>query len=99
MVTKEQVLETLKTVKDPEIGLDVVSLGLIYEVAVADDKVKVIMTLTSPMCPLGEVLVEEVQKALGGLAGVAGVEVQLTFEPPWDPSRMSEEAKTELGVL
>jgi metal-sulfur cluster biosynthetic enzyme len=98
MVTEEQVKEKLKTVKDPEIGLDIISLGLVYGVELAADEVKITMTLTSPMCPLGDTLVAEVKKALAEL-GAAAAEVQLTFDPPWDTSKMSEEAKAELGVL
>lgn len=98
MVTEEQIKEKLKTVKDPEIGLDIVSLGLVYGVEVETDKVKITMTLTSPMCPLGETLVGDVQRAVGEL-GAAEVAVNITFDPPWDTSKMSEEAKAELGVL
>ncbi len=99
MVTKEQVWEKLKTVKDPEIGLDIVSLGLVYGAEVDGGQVKVTMTLTSPMCPLGDTLISDTKAALGSLPGVTGVAVEITFEPPWETSKMSDEAKAELGVL
>ncbi len=99
MITKEQVREKLKTVKDPEIGLDVVSLGLVCGVEVGSRQVKVTMTLTSAMCPLGDTLINDTRAAIGGLPGVDGVEVEITFDPPWDTSKMSEDAKAELGVL
>lgn len=105
MLTEEQIKEKLKTVKDPEMGLDVVSLGLIYGVEIdggrpasSAGKVKITMTLTSPLCPLGDTLVEEVRRAMGEL-GVAEVTVNLTFDPPWDTSKISDEARAELGVL
>lgn len=98
MPTEEQIKEKLKTVKDPEIGLDIISLGLVYGVETTADKVKITMTLTSPMCPLGDTLLAEVKKALSEL-GATAAEVQLTFDPPWDTSKMSEAAKAELGVL
>ncbi len=100
MVTKEQVLEKLKEVKDPEIGVDVVSLGLVYEVlAGSDNRVKLTMTMTSPMCPLGDVIINEAKEKVKELPGVAEVEVEMTFDPPWDTSRMSSDAKAELGIL
>ncbi|MEK7611610.1 MAG: metal-sulfur cluster assembly factor [Patescibacteria group bacterium] len=98
MLTKEQVWEKLKKVKDPEIGLDIVSLGLVYGVAVEGGQVKVTMTLTSPMCPLGDSLVSDVKASLKDFDGVSDTEVQMTFDPPWDTSRMSADAKAELGV-
>lgn len=99
MITKEQVWEKLKTVKDPEIGLDVVSLGLVYGVEVDGGQIKVTMTLTSPMCPLGDTLINDTKAALSALPEVTGVEVEITFDPPWDTAKMSEDAKAELGVL
>lgn len=99
MLTREQVLEKLKTVKDPEIGLNIVALGLIYDVLIDGGKVKVTMTLTSPMCPLGDSLVSDVKASLKDLDGAGDIEVQMTFDPPWDTSRMSADAKAELGVL
>lgn len=99
MITQEAVLEKLKTVNDPEIGMNIVALGLVYEVAVDGGRVKVIMTLTSPMCPLGDILTNNVREAVKSLDGVTETEVQITFEPPWDTSKMSADAKAELGVL
>lgn len=99
MPTEEQVKEKLKTVKDPEMGLDIVSLGLIYGVEMEGESVKITMTLTSPLCPLGDTLVGDVRKVIEELGEVGEVEVALTFDPPWDASKMSDEAKAELGVL
>ncbi|MBL7160409.1 MAG: metal-sulfur cluster assembly factor [Candidatus Aenigmarchaeota archaeon] len=94
MVTEKQVWEALKEVKDPELDIDVVTLGLIYEVKVEGEKAKIKMTFTSPFCPYGQALVEEVkQKAVA--AGVKDAEVEIVFDPPWEPSA---ELKATLGV-
>lgn len=97
---KATVLEALKTVRDPEIPVNLVDLGLIYELAVAaDGKVFVEMTLTSPSCPVAGSLPGEVEKAIRGVAGVGDVRVKLAWTPPWHPDLMSEEARLELGML
>jgi metal-sulfur cluster biosynthetic enzyme len=97
--TDAEVLENLKNVYDPEIGINIVDLGLVYDIDVADDgDVLVTMTLTSLGCPLGPVIVQEVTGALGDLPGIGGVDVKLVWSPPWSPERMSEEAKDELGI-
>ena len=98
MVNKESVIEKLKTVKDPEINLNIVDLGLVYGVEVSGEVVKVTMTMTSPMCPWGETLVSDVTKAVKEIAGVKDAEVIITFDPPWGADKMSEEAKLELGI-
>jgi metal-sulfur cluster biosynthetic enzyme len=97
MVTEEQVRRALKHVYDPEIGVNVQDLGLVYGVQVENDVVHVDMTLTSPGCPLGPQIIESVQRQVGALEGVQEVNVQLVWSPPWSPEMMSEEAKDELG--
>ncbi len=99
----EKVWEELKTVYDPEIPASIVDLGLVYDIASepaeGGQRVLVTMTLTAPGCGIGPVLVEDVRRKVERLPGVSDVEVQLVFEPPWDPSRMSEAARLELGML
>ena len=94
------VLEALKTVRDPEIPMDLVELGLIYELIVKKGgTVYVEMTLTTPACPVAQSMPGEVETAIGTVAGVNEVRVKLVWSPPWDKDRMSEEAKLELGML
>ncbi len=93
------IVEALKTVYDPEIPVDIYELGLIYQVDVRDDKsVYLQMTLTSPMCPVAETLPPEVEAKVMGVPGVAGVELDLVWEPPWAPAMMSEAAKLTLNM-
>lgn len=94
---EEQAWNLLRTVYDPELGLDVVNLGLIYELKVEPPRAYVRMTLTTPGCPLHDSMGDAVRQALGRLPGVEAVEVELTFEPPWTPERLSQEAKRLLG--
>jgi metal-sulfur cluster biosynthetic enzyme len=95
----EDVRESLKGVYDPEIGINIVDLGLVYDTDVADNgDVLVTMTLTSLGCPLGPVIVQEVTGALKDLPGIGSVDVKLVWSPPWSPDAMSEEAKDELGI-
>jgi FeS assembly SUF system protein len=90
----------LKTIYDPEIPVDIYELGLIYDVFVNEDKdVKILMTLTSPNCPVAETLPVEVEERVKSLDLVKGAEVEITFDPPWTQDLMSEEAKLELGLL
>ncbi len=97
MVTEEQVGEALKNVYDPEIGINVQDLGLVYGVEIEGQTVHIDMTLTSPGCPLGPQIVRDVQRQVGALEGVEKVDVQLVWSPMWSPDMMSEEAKDELG--
>ena len=98
-VTEERVREELKGVVDPEIGLDVINLGLIYDVKVDGDAVSVLMTLTSPGCPVAGMFIANVKNAVEAIPGVGSCSVDLTFTPPWDPrSHASEEAKMMLGI-
>lgn len=96
----DEIDEVLRTVYDPEIPVNIVALGLVYELEVSDDgKVKIIMTLTAPGCPVGGEIVSEVQQKVEAVEGVTDVYVHLTFDPPWNRDMMSEEAKLELGFL
>jgi len=96
----EPVLEALKTVRDPEIPVNLVDLGLIYELLVRKDGIVFVeMTLTTPACPVAGSLPGEVESAVGAVPGVNEVRVNLVWTPPWSPERMSEEAKLELGML
>ena len=96
----EKIVAVLKTIYDPEIPVDIYELGLIYDVFVNEDKdVKILMTLTSPNCPVAETLPVEVEERVKSLDLVKGAEVEITFDPPWTQDLMSEEAKLELGLL
>lgn len=100
LTIKHEVTEQLKTVYDPEIPVNIFELGLIYEVNVLEEqKVHILMTLTAPACPAAEMLPEEIKEKASGVEGVSEVEVEITFDPPWDQEMMSEEAKLELGML
>jgi metal-sulfur cluster biosynthetic enzyme len=97
--TKDDVLAGLKNVYDPEIGINIVDLGLVYDADIAEaGDVLVTMTLTSLGCPLGPVIVQEVNNALKDLPGIGETDVKLVWSPPWSPELMSEEAKDELGI-
>lgn len=98
MVTEAEVRQALRGVFDPELGLDVVDLGLIYGIAVADGAVRVDMTLTTRGCPLHEAMADWVREAVGRLEGVDRVDVRLVWDPPWTPERLSEAARRELGL-
>ena len=96
---REQVIEQIQTCYDPEIPVDIWELGLIYELDVKEGgAVSVKMTLTSPMCPVAEILPPEVEAKIRAVPGVADVTLDLVWDPPWDPSRMSEAARLELGM-
>jgi len=96
----EKIIKVLKTIFDPEIPVDIYELGLIYDVFVNEDfDAKVLMTLTSPNCPVAESLPAEVEQKVKSIKGINQVEVEMTFDPPWTKDLMSEEAKLELGFL
>ncbi len=97
---EEKIVEALKAVFDPEIPVNVYDLGMIYKVDVCEDNlVKIEMTLTAPSCPAADFMVEDVKMKVEGVEGVKACEVSLVFEPMWDQSMMSEEAKLELGLM
>ena len=96
----EEIIRALKTVYDPEIPVDIYELGLIYDVMINEDnEVKVLMTLTSPNCPVAETLPREVEEKIKKIDVIKSCEVEITFDPPWSKDLMSEEAKLELGML
>ena len=98
-IEADQIREALKAVVDPEIGLDIVNLGLIYNVDVHENNIKVEMTLTGPGCPVGPMLQSQVYGICAGWPGARNVQVDLVWSPPWDPRAMaSEEAKDVLGI-
>lgn len=96
--TKENIIDALREVYDPEIPISVYDLGLIYDIKVNDGKADILMTLTSPTCPTAEYLQEQVQSACERIVGEGNVTIELTFEPKWSPDRVSVEAKEELGI-
>jgi metal-sulfur cluster biosynthetic enzyme len=97
MPTKEEVVNALRAVEDPELGMDIVELGLLYDVEVEGPKVKVIHTLTSMGCPVGPMIQENIDQIARSMPEVEDVEVELTWDPPWSPEKMSDDAKFILG--
>jgi FeS assembly SUF system protein len=96
----DRVIEALRTVYDPEIPVNIFELGLVYRIDVDDeDAVHIDMTLTSPMCPVAETLPEEVKAKVEAIDGVKAVKVNVVWDPPWNPSMMTEEAQLELGMI
>lgn len=96
-VTRDQVIEALKCVEDPELFLDIWFLGLVYTIDIGTEgRVKIQMTFTSPMCPAGPLLLDEVKSKVGAIPGVSGVDVEVVFSPPWQPS---DEVKAMLGLI
>ena len=99
-LTEDNVKETLRQVDDPELGINIIDLGLVYEVHITDGKqVQVVMTLTTPFCPIGPSIKQQITQILKkDVEGVDKVDVQFTFNPPWDKEMMSDDAKLELGI-
>jgi FeS assembly SUF system protein len=97
---EEKIITVLKDIYDPEIPVNIYEIGLIYKIQIDDDfLVHIVMTLTTPNCPVAESLPEEVRQRVKGIEGVKDVDLELTFEPPWDMEMLSDEAKLELGIL
>ncbi|WP_048139117.1 MULTISPECIES: iron-sulfur cluster assembly protein [unclassified Methanosarcina] len=90
-VTKEEVIEVLKSCYDPEIPINVIDLGLVYGIEVKEDRVQIRMTLTTPGCPMGDFIAEDVKRKVEAIEGVKEVEVELVWDPPWTPDRISED--------
>lgn len=99
MLKKTTISKKLKEVIDPELGVSVVDLGLIYGIEVEGNSVFVLMTLTFPGCPLASVIQKEVENKLKEVEGIGGVEVKLTFDPPWDSSKITRSARAKLGII
>ncbi|MEK6328854.1 MAG: metal-sulfur cluster assembly factor, partial [Actinomycetota bacterium] len=97
MATEEEVNEALEEVIDPELGLDFVSLGLVYDVEIENGEVYITFTLTTPACPIGPQVTEQMREFVGELDGVEKVHPKMIFDPPWSPEMMSEDAKFALG--
>jgi metal-sulfur cluster biosynthetic enzyme len=95
MIKKEQVIKVLKTVEDPELRIDVYTLGLIYDIKIDKDKVKIKMTLTTPLCPYGPMLIDMVEDSIKKIKGVKDVKTELVFDPPWQPN---DELRTMFGI-
>lgn len=99
MVTKDEVLKALSNVIDFELGLDVVSLGLVYDIDVDQhDNVTVTMTMTTPACPLAGMILQDAEDKIREIQGVKDVKINLTFDPPWTPDRMNEELRKRFGI-
>jgi len=99
VIDERQVIDKLRNCIDPELGINIVDLGLIYSVGIDDSRVNVLMTLTTPGCPLDSYFVRDITDKLKTLKGVKDVSVELTFEPPWSPVQMSTESKDLLGFV
>jgi len=97
-LTEKDVRDALKGVKDPELGLDLVVLGLVYDIEVEDADVKVLISLTSPLCPVAGQIVEDAKQAVLSVDGVDAADVELTFDPPWTPERISPLIRSSLGL-
>ena len=97
MVDEKEVWETLKNCYDPEIPINIVDLGLVYDVNLDDDVVKIKMTLTAPGCPMSSFMIDDVRQKVMAVDSVKDVFVDVVWDPPWNPSMMSQEAKTKLG--
>jgi metal-sulfur cluster biosynthetic enzyme len=96
-MTRDDVIEALRSVEDPELGMDIVELGLLYDAEVRGPKVKVLYSLTSMGCPAGPLIAQDIDSAIRQVEGIQDVELELTFDPPWTPDRMSDDAKFILG--
>ncbi|MDG2053252.1 MAG: iron-sulfur cluster assembly protein [Phycisphaerales bacterium] len=96
---REQIITALKTVRDPELPINIYDLGLVYELDISDGQAHVRMTLTTPNCPMADVILSQAQKAIESVDGISGATVELIWEPVWDPSRISENAKLELEFM
>ena len=97
-LTKDNVIEVLRTIYDPEIPVNILDLGLIYEISISDSDVCIKMTFTSPTCPMMEDLLQQVKDSVESISGGHEVKVELVWDPPWDLSRMSEEARLDLDL-
>jgi metal-sulfur cluster biosynthetic enzyme len=98
MVTKEDVMKVLKECYDPEIGVSLLDLGLIYDVKVENDKVNIKMTLTTPGCPMHSYMVQDVQNKVKSIKGIQEVNIELVWDPPWTPDRISKSVRKQLGL-
>ena len=99
MVTEDVVIEALREVYDPELHYNIYDLGLVYDITINDKSgVHILMTLTTPACPIGPMVTEQIQETLGLVPGVKDVDIEWTFDPQWGPDMMSDEARADLGI-
>src|SRR5437660_2782464 len=98
-LNEERVLDALKNVVDPELGINIVDLGLVYDVSIEDDSVHIVYTLTTMGCPIGPLIEEQMARMLADVPGVDRVDAEMVLRPPWTPEMMSEEAKAALGFF
>jgi metal-sulfur cluster biosynthetic enzyme len=99
MVDQDAIYEALKHIYDPEVGINIVDMGLIYSLDIEDNKVDLTMTLTSPGCPAGPQILSQVDSAIKALEGVEDVDIKVVWSPPWSPDMLSEEARDQLGIF
>ncbi len=97
MPTRDDVIEALRAVEDPELGMDIVELGLLYDVEVQEPRVKVLYSLTSMGCPAGPLIQQSIEEVVQSIPGIEDVDTELTWDPPWTPEKMSDDAKFILG--
>jgi len=98
-VSEQDVIRAIRQVYDPDVPLNLYDMGLIYKISIDGSKVNVVMTFTSPNCPMADFVLKELHEAVRDVPGVTEVKIEVTFDPPWDKSRLSEEALLELGFL
>jgi metal-sulfur cluster biosynthetic enzyme len=98
MVTEEVVIEGLREVYDPELHYNIYDLGLVYDITITNGAVHILLTLTTPACPIGPMVTEQIQEMIGLIPGVKDVDIEFTFDPPWSPELMSDEARADLGI-
>jgi len=99
MVSQEQIIDKLRQCLDPELGINIIDLGLVYGVSIESSRVNILMTLTTPGCPLDSYFVKDITSKLKSLKGISDVSVELTFDPLWSPSKMSQESQDLLGFV
>lgn len=99
MYNQDAVYEVLKQVVDPEVGINIVDMGLIYDLGITDQKIDLTMTLTTPACPAGPHILGQVDSALRAMEGIEDVDIKVVWTPPWTPDMLSEEAKDQLGIF
>jgi metal-sulfur cluster biosynthetic enzyme len=98
MVTEDVIVEGLREVYDPELHYNIYDLGLIYEIGVDEGDIRILMTLTTPACPIGPLIVEQINENIGLIPGVKDVDIEFTFNPAWNPEMMTDEARADLGL-
>jgi FeS assembly SUF system protein len=100
MISKDKIIEVLKTVFDPEIPVNIWDLGIVYNIDISDNNdVTITMTMTAPNCPISGMIIDDVKSSLSNIEGINDIKINLTFNPPWSPDMMSEEAKLQLGLF